>query len=219
MARFYAHPYNWLIRTLLTKFVLIFLIGISAQAQGVPVINSFSPTTGPVGTEVTINGSGFTEAHTVSIGNGATYEFTIVSDSEIRIKVPSLASNGAIRVSSNQGAASSSTGYTVVNAPAITSFSPSSGPVGTEVTIIGTNFSTVTAISIGSGSTTSFTKVSDTEIKVTVPSLASNGAIRVSSNQGAASSSTGYTVVNAPAITSFSPSSGPVGTEVTIIGT
>ncbi|NDK54904.1 IPT/TIG domain-containing protein [Pontibacter fetidus] len=217
MARFYTHPFNSpLVRTLLITVLLMFVAGVSSYAQ---TVTSFTPLSGPVGTEITITGSGFTEAHTVVIGSGSTYDFTIVSDSEIKVKVPASASSGVVRVSSNQGSGTGSGTYSVVNAPAITSITPSSGPVGTEVTITGSNFSTVMAVSIGSGSTTNFTKISDSEIKVTVPSSASNGSIRLSSSQGSSNNSSSFTLVNAPIITSFSPSSGPIGTEVVITGT
>ncbi|MER2999647.1 IPT/TIG domain-containing protein [Pontibacter populi] len=217
MARFYAYPYSSpLIRTLLISFLLVFCASISAFAQ---TVTSFTPSSGPVGTEMTIAGSGFAEAHTVSIGSGATYDFTIVSDSEIKVKVPTSSSSGVVRVSSNQASGIGPGSYTVVNAPVITSITPSSGPVGTEVTITGSNFSATTSVAIGSGSTTNFTIGNGgTEIKVIVPASASNGSIRVSSSQGSSNNSSNYTLTNAPIISNFTPSSGPVGTEITITG-
>ncbi|MEJ8757497.1 IPT/TIG domain-containing protein, partial [Pontibacter sp. H259] len=68
MARFYPLPYkSTLIRTLLVNMLLLFAVVLSSQAQSAPTISSFSPTSGTVGTEVTINGSGFDDVHTVNI--------------------------------------------------------------------------------------------------------------------------------------------------------
>src|SRR6266403_2094669 len=50
---------------------------------------------------------------------------------------------------------------TVSNPPTITSFTPSSGPVGTSVTISGTNFTGATAV-LFNGTSASFTVVTDT---------------------------------------------------------
>lgn len=80
--------------------------------------------------------------------------------------------------------------------PAITSFTPTSGPIGTSVTITGTGFDATpanntvqfngTAATVASASTTSLT--------VTVPTGASSGTISVSTSGGSATSSTSFTV-------------------------
>ena len=65
--------------------------------------------------------------------------------------------------------------------PTITSFSPTSGPVGTTVTITGTNFSTTAAnnsVFFG-GAKAVITSASATEIQVTVPSGATHSEITV----------------------------------------
>ncbi|MBC5775674.1 IPT/TIG domain-containing protein, partial [Pontibacter sp. KCTC 32443] len=184
-------------------------------------ITSFSPSSGPVGTEVTIIGTNLNSVAHVNIGSGwiAASSFISASDTQIKVIVPSTASTASLRVTSPYGQFYSST-FTVVGSPTITSFSPSSGPVGTEVTIIGTNLNSVAHVNIGSGwiAASSFISASDTQIKVIVPSTASTASLRVTSPYGQFYSST-FTVVGSPTITSFSPSSGPVGTEVTITGT
>ena len=65
--------------------------------------------------------------------------------------------------------------------PSITSFGPTSGPVGTEIFITGKNFSTTAAnntVKIGSIAAT-VTSATTTEIFITVPSGATSGAISV----------------------------------------
>ena len=104
-------------------------------------------------------------------------------------------------------------------APRIASFSPASGPVGTTVTISGTNFSGATAVTFNTVSA-GFVVDSATSMRAQVPSGATSGPIRVTTPGGTATSASGFVVTaSAPTITSFSPASGPVGTTVTISGT
>ena len=109
-----------------------------------PTITGFSPPSGPVGSSVTINGTNFTGAsdvrfNGVSVGAG---NFIVNSSILITATVPVGATNGLITVVTPGGTASSSTSFTVTPSPppTITGFSPPSGPVGSSVTINGTNF-------------------------------------------------------------------------------
>jgi hypothetical protein len=88
-------------------------IGVAGPAFGAaPSITSFSPTSGPVGTAVTINGSGFAGATSVKFaGTGAT--FLINSDTRITTTVPAGASTGRISVTTPGGTDSSSNVFTV----------------------------------------------------------------------------------------------------------
>jgi IPT/TIG domain len=105
--------------------------------------------------------------------------------------------------------------------PTISNFTPTSGPTGTEVTITGTNFLGVTAVSFNNVNASSFTVNSATELTAQVPAGATTGRIRVASGQGTATSATDFiiTVPQTPTITNFTPASGSVGTLVTITGT
>jgi hypothetical protein len=76
--------------------------------------------------------------------------------------------------------------------PAITSFTPTSGPTGTVVTITGTSFSYLQGVTFN-GVAAVYTKVSSTTIKATVPSSATTGPIRVTTSGGTATSSTNFT--------------------------
>jgi hypothetical protein len=181
-----------------------------------PAITSFSPTSGPAGTTVTISGSGFTGATAVAF-NGVAAGFTVTSDTAIQATVPSSATTGLISVSAAGGTASSASSFAVVSPPAITSFSPGSGPAGTTVTISGTNFTGATAVTF-SGVAASFKITSNTAIQATVPPGAASGPISVSTPAGTATSASSFAVVNPPSISSFTPTSGPAGTTVTING-
>src|SRR5438132_1138790 len=103
-------------------------------------------------------------------------------------------------------------------APTITSLSVSSGPVGTAVTITGTNFGSTQGTSTVkfNGTTASVTSWSATSIGVTVPSAATTGNVVVTVSN-VASNGKSFTVT--PALTSLSITTGAVGAAVTITGT
>ena len=78
-----------------------------------PAVSGFTPTSGQVGTSVTITGTGFTSATAVAFdGTGAT--FSVSSATQITAKVPTGATSGPISVTAG-GSTSSSTGtFTVL---------------------------------------------------------------------------------------------------------
>ncbi|WP_162428134.1 IPT/TIG domain-containing protein [Pontibacter pudoricolor] len=219
MARFYAYPYSSpLIRTLLLNFILVFFVIVQAQAQSAPTISDFTPTSGKVGDVITINGTGFSTANMVYIGNESTLDFTIISDSQIKVNIPASASTGKIQVHTGYGSRSSSSNFTLNEAPVISSIDPATGLVGTEVTISGSKFTGVTSVSIAGGSVDDFVIVSDSEILAKVPASSYSGNVVVYANHGSAVGQS-FLVNGTPTVTEFTPASGPVGTEVTIKGT
>ncbi|PYU95571.1 MAG: hypothetical protein DMG25_03875 [Acidobacteria bacterium] len=185
-----------------------------------PVISSLAPASGPVGTPVTLTGSNFTGATAVAF-NGAAASFTVVSDSRIDTTVPSGATTGTISVTTAAGTGTSTSSFTVTTAgsapPAIASFAPTSGAVGTAVTLTGSNFTGTTAVAFN-GTAASFTVASDSRIDTTVPSGATTGTISATNGAGTGVSGSAFTVISAPVISSFAPTSGPVGTSVTLTG-
>jgi hypothetical protein len=84
---------------------------------------------------------------------------------------------------------------TGAGAPTITSFNPTSGPVGTSVRINGTNFTGATAVSFDNVNAPGFAvNGAGTRITVAVPTGATSGPIRVTTPSGTATSSTNFTV-------------------------
>src|SRR5207245_1280817 len=132
-----------------------------------------------------------------------------------------LAANGAhtltavARDAAGNTAPASAVSVTVVSAPTITSFTPTSGPVGTSVTISGTNFTGATAVMFNGVSAAPFTVTSDTTIQDTVPAGTTTGPLSVATPWGTATSSTVFTVVNPPVITSAGTATGQVGGALT----
>ena len=80
-----------------------------------PLIESFEPTSGPVGTEVVITGSGFTQTTSVAFGGVSATAFTVNSDSQITARVPSGATTGVVSVIRTGGVSSSTEKFTVTH--------------------------------------------------------------------------------------------------------
>ncbi|HEY1199708.1 MAG TPA: IPT/TIG domain-containing protein, partial [Niastella sp.] len=149
-----------------------------------PHISSFTPTSGTAGTIITIKGVNFTGAMGVNIGGTAASSFTVVSDSTITAVLAAGTTSGAVSVTTGGGTASLG-GFTYVVPdlkPHISYFTPTSGSTGTVVTIKGSNFANVTAVSFGGTSAASFT-VTDSIITAEVGSGAT-GVVNVITNNG-----------------------------------
>jgi hypothetical protein len=184
-----------------------------------PTITSFTPPSGTDGTTVVITGTGFTSASAVAFNGTAQPAYTVDSDTQITTTVPAGATTGPISVTAPGGTATSSTSFTVQ--PAIAGFNPTNGVVGTSVVITGSGFTGATAVAFN-GTAATFTVTDDSHISTSVPSGATSGTIRVTTPGGFVDSSGSFTVNTGPpmpTITSFIPTSGPVGTPVVITGT
>lgn len=89
-------------------------LGIYESISGTvaPVVTSFTPASGPVGTTVTITGTAFTGATAVAFhGTAATY--TVNSATQITATVPAGATTGTISVTTSDGTAASASVFTV----------------------------------------------------------------------------------------------------------
>ena len=96
--------------------------------------------------------------------------------------------------------ATATVSITVVGQPYITGFTPANGPVGTTVTITGSQFTGLTGVSFFRNvAATSFTLVSDTQITVVVPAGAASGTLRVTTSSGS-NVSTGKFLLTSPAV-------------------
>ena len=196
----------------------------------IPTLTSFSPSSGPVGTSLTINGTNLTgttliifagaSGNTVSTGYAVNAAGTQITG----VVVPFGAQTGTLTVTTPGGSATSTGIFTVtVLAPTITSFTPTSGPAGTTVTINGTNLGGTSTIAFGGTGTNTVTSgytvnAAGTQIiGVVVPSGAQTGPISATTPAGTAASTTNFTVPG-PTLTTISPNSGPVGTSVTLTG-
>jgi len=190
---------------------------------------TLSPTSGPVGTSVDITGTGFVPDSSVIITFDQIAKTTVTANSNggfsATITVPILSLPGAHTIAANL--ASKTFTVTSSTAPAIV-LNPTSGPVGTTVTVTGINFDPTTPVTLTFGGTT----VTPTPNPVTpnsnggfsatftVPDPSPIGSKSVVATQGSKSASQTFTVTSstAPAIV-LDPTSGPVGTTVAVTGT
>lgn len=78
-----------------------------------PQVLSFNPPSGPVGTQVTITGVGFTQTNGVGFGDNVPAQFTVNSDTEVTATIPAGAKTGPIGVVTKGGTAISSATFTV----------------------------------------------------------------------------------------------------------
>jgi hypothetical protein len=91
------------------------------------------------------------------------------------------------------------------SAPGISSFNPTSGPEGTQVTITGASFTGTTSVSFHLTAASSFTVDSDSQIRATVPAGATTGKINVTNANGTGTSATDFTVIVLAPEVSLSP--------------
>jgi hypothetical protein len=86
----------------------------TAAFKVIPQITSFTPTSGPVGTVVTITGVSLTQTKTVTFGGVKATTFTVNNDSKVTATVPTGAKTGKIGITTSGGSASSPTSFTVM---------------------------------------------------------------------------------------------------------
>lgn len=201
---------------------------------GAPTITKFTPGAAQVGTTVKIKGTNFADDSGNSLVSGVSFNGTaattvrVVSANEVDADVPSGATSGPITVATDVGVTSSSTSFTVVApTPSIDELDPSYGKAGTTVKIKGSSLTGITQVlfegSDGNESVSAtFTAVSDSLVKATVPRHAVTGPIEVvrpdpsGGPDQTAESGTFTVIVDAPQLASVAPTSGGYGTSVTI---
>lgn len=195
-------------------------------------ITSFTPTSGYSGQAISITGTGFVPGLQVVIGGAVASSNRVTVGSPTLITVSQVPASAMIGLSpltvfGSIGTAVSSSSFNVIAPPppAITSFTPTSGSVTTQVSITGT------ALSLGDGSPVTIrfnglaanpvTILSSTSLSARVPSGATTGPITVQTAAGIATSSTNLTITNSyvpPVILGVFSASGAPGTSVFISG-
>lgn len=143
------------------------------------------------GQAIGILGQGLSTTTQVTFGS-AVANFNPVSDTFLTVIVPANGTTGFVTVTTASGAVQSNRKFFVV--PAITGFSPTTGPVGTQVTIAGAGFLGTTVVRFGGIKATAFTVNSETSITATVPTGAVTGKIQVTTAGGTGTSASVFTV-------------------------
>ncbi len=179
-----------------------------------PSISNFTPQVATTNETITINGSNFTGTTAVTFGGTAAASFNVINSSTIEAVV-GAGSSGAIMVT-NPGGNNSLVGFTYIPAANIASFTPFVAKTNDTVSINGTNFLNISAVSFGGVPAISFQTISTTLIKAVVGAGASGDVSIV--NAAGNSTLSGFIYITVPSINSFSPTSGYSADTITILG-
>ncbi|WP_285571921.1 IPT/TIG domain-containing protein [Geothrix limicola] len=184
-----------------------------------PTVTGLNPTSGQVGSSVTITGTNLTNASAVSFNGTPAASFTVTSATQITATVPAGATTGPVSVTTPGGTAAGPSFTVTVPVPTVTSLNPTGGQAGSSVTITGTGLTNASAVSFNGTPAASFTVTSATQITATVPAGATTGPVSVTTPGGTATGPAFLVLAPAPTITGLNPTSGMVGSSVTITGT
>jgi hypothetical protein len=180
--------------------------------QPAPELIGFEPGFGPIGTRITLQGTYLNSVTNVVVG-GQNASFEIVADSQILTRVPDDARTDVISLQSFSGTTVSADLFFL---PAsIQSIVPAAAVPGTEVNILGTNFTGTTRVRFG-GVEAEIASVELDSLKVLVPSAALIGPVAVTTPAGSIVSSSDFGVL--PEVSGISPLAGPVGSLLQIQG-
>lgn len=196
-----------------------------------PKIDAITPAKGNNGTEVTITGDYF---HTTPSKNtvamaGKSMTVTGASRTSLKFRVPADITPGsyAVSVKTFNQTTVAATAFEIV-LPVIASISPLSGTWGTEVTLHGQNFgptigdNVVTFIgSTGTQVGATVVSASETQVKVKVPDLLTTKTwtIRITvAGSGNRTTTFNSFSLDAPVVSSFTPTEGKLFSVVTISG-
>jgi IPT/TIG domain-containing protein len=211
--------------------VALLVLGLATPAYAaIPTVTAVTPPNAALGCEVTVTGTNFQTvanggpADDVKFGGTSGTGLTIDADTQLEVTVPAGAGTGSndVVVHNTTGNSAAFTYSTAAAAtcPGVPTPSPTSGIVGSTVTISGTFNATVTGVRFNTSTLVTPTNASTTSATAVVPAGATTGPIHVYTAAGQKTGGT-FTVnpVPAPTISSFTPIFGPVGTSVKITGT
>ena len=184
-----------------------------------PVITGFTPASGRPGTQVTINGSGFSDAAKVEFGLNREAAFVRLSASQLIAVVPDDGLTGALAVTPVSGSVGYSAGTFYVT-PRIDSFNPLRGSTTTTITIDGANYISGagnTIVRFGSLTSAVVNVTAPTQVRASMPAGVSRAIIYVSTFAGTATSLVEFVSTTLPVIESFTPENGLPGKNVPVV--
>jgi IPT/TIG domain len=166
-----------------------------------PTVTSFSPTSGMVGTVVTVTGTQFAGATAVKVGTATATTFTVVTPKSMKVTVPAGAATGPITITTSGGTIASAATFTVTTAPVtpkISKLTPTAGKRGSTVTITGSKFGAkrgTSFVKFGSTKVSKYVSWSASKVKVKVPSKAKFAKLKVTlTTSGGVSNAKTFTV-------------------------
>jgi subtilisin family serine protease len=182
-----------------------------------PQVTSFSPTSGPPTTLVTIEGANFSSLTRVQFAGAAPFAPIVVSPTRLHARVPAGSTTGPVRLGNltvNQPAPGE---FTVTNQTVITSVLPNLAPAGAPVTVTGGTFAAGTTVRFNQTPASSVTVLDPGTLTFVVPTGATAGPLRITSNGSTATApfTVGFPV---PTIATFVPATGSALQKLTIHG-
>ena len=153
---------------------------------------SLVPTSGKVGKIVGILGQGFSSSSVVKFDGMQATAVKNTGSTFLSVTVPPGALTGSVTVTTGSTTLTSNKIFRMT--PQVLSFKPTTGTVGTVVTITGVSLTQTTKVTFGGVAATNFTVNSDTQVTATVPTGAKTGKLAVTTAGGVATSSEVFTV-------------------------
>ena len=150
---------------------------VDTDPGGGPTIDSASPTAGPAdgGMRLRINGSGFADATSVTVGGVEAPTWRVRGDSRMVVVTPA-GSPGATEIVITTPGGSASTGFTYegsspAEGPEITSATRRSGPArgGTRITLRGSGLGEATSVTVGGVEARRWSTRGDSRINLVTP--------------------------------------------------
>lgn len=212
--------YKWSSGLAVMLLFLTFIVACKKDKTEVPVvpfkINSYYPNSGNAGTLVTIEGEGFgndVSGYTATI-SGKVAEVISATASAIVLRIPAGGSTGAISIKYKEQ--NYAVGQYTYQELSVKTVFPANGPAGSQITITGEGFGSITgpAVVLINGKPALVVSVSDNIIVAEVPADAGFGPITVKVN-GKESTGQNFTYQS---VSSIKPLTGGKNTKVTING-
>jgi hypothetical protein len=161
----------------------------STLATGLPTYAG----TAPAGSTVTVYVNGASIGTTTATGGSFSLaQPTALPPGTYTVYATAQASGQAVSANSNTNT------FTVATPPTITNLSPSTGPVGTQVTITGMNLTGATGVRFNGTAASSFVVNSATSLTAVVAAGTTTGLVSVTTPSGTATSTTNFVVRVAP---------------------
>jgi uncharacterized repeat protein (TIGR02543 family) len=170
-----------------------------------PTASSLTVATGQLagGQASVLLGSGLTGTTGITVGGASATNLNVISDTSVAFTTPSSGTVGAkdVIVTTPNGNATLTGGFTYLSAPTISSVQVTSGSRsgGYPNKLIGTNLTGASEVKVG-GIAAVFTVESSTSIAFTTPSSSISGAVNVfvKTNSGEATRSNGFAYLGLP---------------------
>lgn len=148
------------------------------------VVTKFAPESAPLrgGTEVTIDGAGFTEDLQVNFGVYSSPKVTFVSSKQVKAVVPRGAAVGLVDLTlyNKNGVSSQRRAFAYVADLRITQATPPTLPLsGGQVLFTGAGFTGTTQVKFGGASATAVTVEGDGQLRATAPAATMPGLVTV----------------------------------------